>query len=171
MSSVNSDDKKPRGHYAPLIAACIHTGLVAAMLSFITYRWMYTNDEYVQFDWCVFLLLDSPLGLLALLAIFGMEWANLSFSPYVDYVMIPALLFSVLGGTQWYFIVRYFTKRKVISGPTCPKCGYLLVGTTSDRCPECGEQIQMWMMNWIEAASLLSGCKDDDESPSDESSE
>jgi len=100
-----------------------------------------------------------------------MDLLKLSFPPYVQQVASPALVFSVFGGVQWYLIVRFLTKKKVISGPTCPECGYLLVGTTSDRCPECGEQIQMWMMNWIKSSSVLSGCKDDDESSSDESSE
>lgn len=167
---VKRDDQKPKGYYAPLIAVCIHTGLVLAVMCWDTYLWMYTDVEHPSTTWCVLYILDLPIGLLWLLAWHGMDFTSLSFSPYVEQVVIPALLFSVFGGAQWYFIVRTFTKKKVITHPACRNCGYMLVGCTSDRCPECGEHIPPEMMNWVRSASLLSGCEDDNGRPNDESS-
>ena len=170
MSTVKHDRQRPKGYYAPLIVLCIHTALVLATMSYITYEWMYTDAECSSAWWILLFVPDLPIGRVWLLAWFGLDFTPWSFSPYVEQVVIPALLFSVFGGAQWYFIVRLFTRKKVISGPKCHQCGYLLVGTTSDRCPECGEKIPPEMMTWVKASSVLSGCKDEAASPSDESS-
>lgn len=170
MSMVKRDCKTRNGCRTPLIAVSIHTGLVIAAVCLITYEWVYLKADHPQVTWIVFLVLDFPIALIALPVCLGVEILFSSYPAYVYLVVIPALVFSVCGGAQWYYIARAFTKKKVITHPTCSQCGYMLVGCTSDRCPECGAHIPPEMMNWVRSASLLSGCTDDKERPRDQSS-
>ena len=60
-------------------------------------------------------------------------------------IMPLILMPSVFGITWWRLrrVAHRFLRSKLIESgvPVCVKCGYCLRGLTSDRCPECGKEL------------------------------
>ena len=68
-----------------------------------------------------------------------MTWifTGMTLSGHVTLLMFGLLFLFVGGAYAWtwsYMQQRYHATR----GLRCPDCGYLIIGLTSDRCPECG---------------------------------
>lgn len=74
-------------------------------------------------------------------------WFNWSHvSGQYHYIAIPLwfliLLFSFK--PMWSFVAWYRSRRRHIPGHTyCKHCGYDLHGTTTEKCPECGEAVHL----------------------------
>ncbi len=78
--------------------------------------------------WCVFVTVMYPV-----LVRSDGEWQDMAM---VVAGMGPPILFGLLIAV----IARSLTRNK--PGPLeCSKCGYSLVGLTSDKCPECGQEL------------------------------
>ena len=126
----------------PLIIVALHTLMVLAVLIFVASKYGDGTNRDIAILWVVFMLVDFPLGWLAIpLEVVARPYFSLRMSD----VYLPALTFSVLGGIQYFFltlillrircqILRNRRKRKGL----CVNCEYALRGLTESRCPECG---------------------------------
>ena len=73
-------------------------------------------------------------GLVADFYVSDLEMGDLLFFAVV--VVGPSILVGLLIG----FVARSLTENE--PGPLeCGKCGYSLIGLTSDKCPECGQEL------------------------------
>lgn len=57
--------------------------------------------------------------------------------------MIAGLVVPIVLPAMAVFVLWRYEKRRLARssqlGPTCDHCGYLLIGLTERRCPECGQ--------------------------------
>ena len=79
--------------------------------------------------------------------ILGVVVAELFRSDHADYLIVSLILLSsAIAVAIWIPVAVQLVKGRTILrddgvvNVTCPKCGYLLVGLTELRCPECGTQ-------------------------------
>ncbi len=110
------------------------------MLLYTCWAWNDPNYEYyVGAGWWIFLIVDFPLGLAALVLVYLVDLLDISIPSFVEYVVAPAVIIGFLGGLQWYWIVGWITRQKEPKLHECTGCGYDLRGSLeSGCCPECG---------------------------------
>lgn len=93
--------------------------------------------------WLVFLLIDFPIAWFY----FPLDdwFLPLDLGVQFRFATLPFLTVLILGGVQWYTIVRIIELsgqcRKPEAGK-CIECGYNLLGNVSGVCPECGAVIE-----------------------------
>ncbi len=92
--------------------------------------------------WLIFLLIDFPMAWFY----FPLDgWLlPLDLGVQFRFVTLPFLTALLLGGVQWYTIVRIVELcgqcRRPEAGK-CNDCGYNLTGNVSGVCPECGMEV------------------------------
>ena len=122
-----------------MTALVIHTAAVAAMFVYISWLWNDPSSESPQVSWLLFFFVDFPLGCVAFLLVYVIEVLDVSIRSFVEYVVLPAIVFGTLGGLQWYWIVGWITRQDEPEPRKCEGCGYDLRGSLeSGCCPECG---------------------------------
>ena len=120
-------------------AVLIHTVAIIAMFLYMCWAWNNPSYAHAAVGWWVFLIVDCPLGLAALLLAHGADLMDVAIPAFVDSVVGPAVVLGLLGGLQWYWIVGWITRQDEPELRKCEGCGYDLRGSLeSGCCPECG---------------------------------
>ncbi len=119
------------------VALIFHTSLVAIMFAVVIYYWDRSRGESA-YDWLLLGIIDLPAAVVFLVV--DAICANLGVSGYFRYTALPFVIFTVVGGAQWFLI---FHRRSPAVEFECEQCGYdLRASLEIGRCPECGMQIE-----------------------------
>jgi len=127
-----------------LFAFLVHSLLVILVFSVI----LSTRSKSPEIDFLAFLffLIDFPVGCIVPLLAGALDPVVGNSPEVVANVILPAVLFGILGGFQYYLLGRTIgslaLRRKYgkLQPPVCSGCGYDLSESKS-RCPECGLEL------------------------------
>ena len=74
---------------------------------------------------------------------FTAGWAAVQARMWDDMFWVMLVYGLIAAAVAWLllFVMQYFFP--LISGPSCPKCGYSLIGVPRDQCPECGRSFTL----------------------------
>lgn len=91
-------------------------------------------------------ILHAIILLVAILIFMESVWFRLSIPPWIKSWLSPIIPAFVMIAYSVYWQRRraamFFRNRLLRDGvPVCIKCGYCLRGLLSDRCPECGKEM------------------------------